>query len=178
MLTRDKKQKKNIHIVCFCHPTKIFLAPSAWSQLRIQVQLIYLTELRSQGRSLFFCVAGWGSRFQGVLGDRSPPAGLRGASPVGVWGPRPQKKNLNFIFMKRTKAVHRICAVNSHALAYFLFVWCILKEISAFWHHVDVFLQTFCWLICRVQAVCAQWQQKAQLSQRGRAMPRVVEYFR
>ena len=39
---------------------------------------------------------------------------------------------------------------------YFLFVWRTLKENRLFWRYVSVFLQMFCWFVCRVHA---QWHK-------------------
>jgi len=50
------------------------------------------------------------------LGDESPPAGLRGTSPV--WLPCPQEKNFNFRFIKHRKAAFCIYAVHTQALVF------------------------------------------------------------
>jgi len=49
---------------------------------------------------------------------RKSPAGSRGEALVGVWGQSIQKQNLNFRFMKRSKAVFRIYTVHIRALIF------------------------------------------------------------
>jgi len=55
--------------------------------------------------------------------------------------------HFSFRFMKRRKAFFRMqwTSMRSYVLScpYVLFMWCILKQNSAFWRHVSSFLQIF-----------------------------------
>ena len=99
-----------------------------------------------------------GYRFQGVwtLWGTEVPQRRPGESPGGDLGRSFHKQNLNFRFMKRKKAVfsHYMCNANpcTH-------LSCLCDAILNKIVHFGVMCLTFCWLIRRVHAECAQWHK-------------------